>query len=137
MGNYNGNMDDTLDAYVETLNGSTELKKYIQIYKDSMEDSFTLFGEQTFRKILPFQSRRNPINKSLMLVISVLLAQFQEAYRNGINAGINLTEKLAEMINSDSDLLNALTWSTNSKANLEYVFMTLKKDLFDKTLIQR
>ena len=69
-----------------------------------------------------------------MLVISVLLAQFREAYRDGINSGIKLTVKLAEMINTDTDLLNALTWSTNSKANLEYVFMVLKKDLFDKNL---
>lgn len=132
---YNGNMDDTLDSYVETLNETRELQKYIQIYKNSLEDAYTLFGENTFRKKLPYQSRRSPINKSLMLVITVLLAYFRNECPYKIDFKNNLTDELAEMINNDVDLLYALTWSTNSKTNLEYVFNTLKKDLFDKHLL--
>lgn len=132
---YNGNMDDTLDSYVEVLNGAHELQKYIQIYKDSLEDAYALFGEQTFRKNLPYQSRRSPINKSLMLVITVLLAYSRSESLYCVGGDNNLTDKLAEMINSDKDLFSALTWSTNSKTNLEYVFKTLKEDLFDKHLL--
>jgi hypothetical protein len=132
---YNGNMDDTLDSYVETLNETHGLKEYIQIYKDSLEDAYALFGEQTFRKKLPYQSRRSPINKSLMLVITVLLAYSRRECLYEIGNNKNLTEDLAEMINNDADLFSALTWSTNSKTNLEHVFKTLKEDLFDKHLL--
>ena len=132
---YNGNMDDTLDSYVEILNGTNELQNYVQIYKDSLDDAYALFGEQTFRKKLPYQSRRSPINKSLMLVITVLLAYSRRERLYDIDSKKNMTDDLAEMINKDADLFSALTWSTNSKTNLEYVFKTLKEDLFDKHLL--
>ena len=102
-----------------------------------MKDAFTLFGRYTFRKVYPnyINLRRNQVNKLLMMVICVLLAKHREQYKNGIKQHKDLTSELATLIDSDTKFFYAITWSTNSKANILYVFKKLKEDIFDKNLI--
>ena len=132
---YNGNMDETLDSAVEMFNEQNDISSIKAIYDQAMKDSYTLFGDQTFRKVFGTQARRSPVIKLLMLTISVLLARYASLYRERINSNIKLTRELTELIENDSYLFNALTWSTNSKWNIEYTFMTLKDKLFDKYLL--
>lgn len=132
---YNGNMEDTLDSAVEQYNEDSRLNEIQPIYEQAMKDAYSLFRDNTFRKVFKGQSRRSPVNKLLMLSISVLLARFSEQYRKMIDSGINLTNQLANLIDTDKDLFNALTWSTNATWNIEYVFKTLKRELFDKYLL--
>lgn len=133
---YGGNMEDTLDNAVEFFNdydGLTE--EFLPIYEQVMNDAYSLFGDQTFRKVSEGQARRSPVNKLLMLSVSVLLAKYGQKYRKKIDAGLNLTNALMNLLKFDENLFNALTWSTNSKWNIEYVFYTLKNELFDKYLL--
>lgn len=132
---YNGNMEDTLDMAVEMLNEQEGLESLIPVYEQSLKDACSLFKEQTFRKVYTGQSRRSQVNKLLMLCITVLLARYGQHYRKGIDGGIDLRNELKALIDVDTDFFNALTWSTNSKWNIDYVFRVLKSDLFDNYLI--
>ena len=132
---YNGNMEETLDEAVEFFNDYKGLSAILPIYEQVMKDAFSLFGDQTFRKVYEGQSRRSPVNKLLMLAVSVLLAKNSDLYREKIDRGMNLTPSLMALMEEDENLFNALTWSTNSKWNIDYAFRTLKNDLFDKNLL--
>ncbi len=132
---YNGNMEDTLDNAVETLNNYSGLKAFIPIYEQALKDAYFLFRKQAFRKVSGNQWRRSPVNKLLMLSVTTLLAKYEKQYRAKIDTGIDLTNALAELIENDENLFNALTWGTNSKWNVDYAFGILKNDLFDKYLL--
>lgn len=132
---YNGNMEDTLDNAVEFFNDYAGLKDIRPVYEQAMKDAYRLFGEHTFRKVYKGQTRRSQVNKLLMLSLSVLLAKHSYQYREKLDNGIKLTDSLRELIDTDENLFNALTWSTNSKWNVEYVFRTLKRELLDKNLL--
>ncbi len=135
VGFYNGNMDDTLDNAVVTLNDSSVLNNIIPIYEQALKDSYKLFGKQSFRKVSVKESRRSPVNKLLMLSITTLLSKYGYRYRTKIDSGVNLVRSLAELIENDERLFNALTWGTNSKWNVEYTFEILKQNLLDKYLL--
>ena len=136
IGNYNGNMDDTLDAFVDQLNESKDLDKYVSKYHNSLLCAYHLFGNRAFRKITPdtINSRRAPINKLLLLVFTVLFTQYE--YQNICHKYSNnyLLEPLAHLIKENQDLFNAITWSTNSKWNIETAFKIIKKKLLDVKL---
>lgn len=141
LGNYNGYMDDTLDDFVDFLNknGEEENRKYVPIYLNALKCAYHLFSNQTFRKVYVhnLEGRRTPINKLLMLTVSILLTKYkaediEKCYAKGF-----LIRPLAEIIDANSDFFNAITWSTNSKWNIETAFKILKEELFDNYLIRR
>lgn len=132
---YSGNMEETLDGAVEFFNEFDGLSSFIVVYEQVMKDAFKLFGKHAFRKVYKGQSRRSPVNKLLMLSVSVLLAQYGHLYRSKIDSGVKLTGALENLMEEDDSLFNALTWSTNSKWNIDYAFKTLKRELFDKNLL--
>ena len=132
---YSGNMEDTLDMAIEKLNEQDGLNEILPVFEQALKDSFCLFREETFRKIYTGQKRRSQVNKLLMLCITVLLARYGQQYRRGIESGMDLKNELRSLIDNDSDFFNALTWSTNSKWNIDYVFKKLKVELFDKYLL--
>ena len=135
VGFYSGNMEDTLDNAVEFFNEYNDLQEVLPIYEQVMKDAYSLFGNQAFRKVYEDQVRRSPVNKLLMLAVCVILAKYGSLYRTKINAGVNLTPALKALLEEDADLFNALTWSTNSKWNVQYTFGKLKHELFDKYLL--
>ncbi len=132
IGNYDGDMKRTLDSCVEELNrkSENELSMYVEAYKKSMNLAYQLFGEYAFRKVSHNQNKKLSINKSLMLVLSVLLAKFAEQNRVS-TVDINLTDKLTDLIAHDEYLNEAISWSTTNKKNINYVFATLKQKLID------
>lgn len=132
---YNGNMEDTLDDAVEYFNEYDGLTDILPVYEQVMKDAYSLFGDFSFRKVYSGQGRRGPVNKLLMLSVSILLAMYGQQYRDKINDGINLKNELTSLMDRDKYLFDALTWSTNSKWNIEYTFNTLKQNLFDKNLL--
>ncbi len=136
IGEYNGDIGDSLDRYVEILNKATksELNQYIGFFQKSMQMAYDLFGENAFRKIDINRGKKYSINKPLMLAISVLLAHHYEEYKERVSVGINLTNELAQLLVNDSTLLKMITTSTTHKASINYTFYTLKRDLFDKYL---
>mgnify|MGYP003536858293 FL=1 len=137
---YNGNMDATLNNEVETLNilltqhldmGDT----YRNIFEKSLNLAHSLFGNYTFRKVFPDyrEQRRYQINKSLFLGITVTIASNFDKYIVLKDVDVNMIDQLAKLIESDSQFFNAMTWSTNSRYNINYVFEQLKV-MFDTVL---
>ena len=137
IGEYKGELRDSLDRYVETLNNlpQNELEKYKVIFQKSMQMAYDLFGKYSFRKP-NHKNKKNSINKSLMLALSVLLAHHYDDYKEKVSEGVNLTNELGELLENDTELLKKITTSTTHKANLLYTFERLKKDLLDKYLIK-
>lgn len=141
VANYNGDMDDTLDGYVDILNTKKkeELSCYINLYEDGLNLAYDLFGKYAFRKVLKSyqNTKRSPINKLLIIAVTVLLASHKNSYQKAVeNNEIGfLTPHLAELLDTSPKLFYAITWSTNSKNNIDYVFHCMKNQLFDKYLI--
>jgi len=135
-GTYSGDIDSTLDDVVERMNAVSDFSRYVDSFSRSMDDAFSLFGDYTFRKVNPYNSsiRRSKVNKLLMTAICVLLTKYRESYKIAIERGVNLNPYHSELIAKDVRYFNSITWSTNSRANIEYVLKTLKTELFDKYL---
>lgn len=137
LSGYDGNMSRTLDSCVEQLNEASirKLDKYVALFKHSMRQAYSLFGEYAFRKVAPgYDSvRKSSINKSLMVAISVLLATYDE-YSSPTASG-KLTGELAILLKEDRQLSDAISWSTSSRKSILYVFECLKNNLFDKFLV--
>ena len=140
IGEYNGEMRDSLDNYIDKLNklSEHELDKYINLFRKSMQMAFILFGKNAFRKVsLNKNSPKTPINKPLMLAISVLLAKYYDVYKDKVSEKINLEKELAQLLEDDSNLLKVITTSTTHKASILYTISTLKEKLFDKYLLNQ
>ena len=140
VGNYNGNMDATLNDYVGVLNSQSpeQLKQYVTLFNKAMQDAWSLFGKNAFRKVFPDGDERNlsrrfQINKLLLVVISVLLAKYREQYKEKIESGTQLTDAMAKLISQDVEFFNAITWSTNSRNNIEFTYAVML-EFFDKNL---
>lgn len=140
VANYNGDMDATLDDYVDILNlkKKEELSCYIKLYEDSLNLAYNLFGSYAFRKVgTDYKStKKSPVNKLLILVFTVLLACHKDSYKKFVDdkdIGF-LTPYLVELLDTKPKLFFAITWSTNSKNNIGYVFQCIKEQLFDKYL---
>lgn len=136
IGGYNGYMRDSLNLYIDVLNGKeeSELRSYYESFTKSMEYAYSIFGSSAFRKINPKTGKKSSVNKSLMLAISVLLAHHGTEYQNGIRQGVNLAEPLNLLLSEDSQLNAAITSSTAQKANIAYTIQCIKNELFDKYL---
>lgn len=133
VGKYMGNMDATLNDFVGELNNRKpeQLEKYVTLFNQAMSDAHSLFQQFAFRKVFSpgdprESSRRFQINKLLLVVISVLLAKYRTEYRRKIEERTWLTDAMADLISSDVYLFNAITWSTNSKANMQTVYGIIK-----------
>jgi len=139
VGKYNGDMESTLDDFIDELNkrDSESLEKYISIYDNSLWMAYHLFGEYCFRKVLPetVNSKRTPINKLLMLTLSVLLTKFDSASIIELNTENSLLVPLAKFIESEDRLFDALSWGTNGKWNIEKGFISFKKFLDDNLIV--
>lgn len=137
LAGYDGNMSRTLDSCVEELNETPieKLNKYVDLFKNSMKQAHNLFGDYAFRKVTPNynSTRKNTINKSLMLAISILLAA-HSGYCE-LTIGRNLTGELAILLENDRQFSDAISWSTTTKKSILYVFECLKNNLFDKFLL--
>lgn len=133
IGGYNGYMRDSLNWYIDILNGKEEskLRAYHESFTKSMEFAYRLFGEAAFRKINPKTGKKSSVNKSLMLAISVLLAHHGLEYQKGIKQNINLVEPLNQLLRKDNKLNAAITSSTTQKANIAYTIQSIKNRLFD------
>ncbi|MCQ2195089.1 MAG: DUF262 domain-containing protein [Paludibacteraceae bacterium] len=136
IGDYNGEIGDSLDRYVEVLNKrqENELRIYIDIFKKSMQMAYELFGENTFRKIDINSKKKFSINKPIMLAFTVLLGHHYGKYKEKVFSGVKLTKELGDLLLSDSKLSKMITTSTTHKASIKYTIETLKKNLLDKYL---
>ena len=139
VGKYNGDMETTLDEFIDELNkrDNSNFDKYTTIYDKCLYAAYHLFGEYCFRKVLPdtVSGKRTPINKLLMLTLSVLLTKYDSAKIIELNEEGSLLVPLAEFIENEEDLFEAMSWGTNGKWNIEKGFTSLWKFLDENVIV--
>lgn len=126
IGGYNGDMESTLDDFIDELNSRNidELRKFIAIYDRGLKNAFYLFGNYCFRKVTSetLNGRRTPVNKLLMLVFSILLSKYENSNLINSYSQNYLLYPLANFISSNEEVFRAITWGTNGKWNLTVCF---------------
>ncbi len=124
LSQYKGDMDEWLGMalkHMESLE-ETELTNLRDRFNLSMQNNFFLFGEHTFRKYQPGQTKRNPINASLWDVLSVGLSRYSE---NDVAAHKDkLTQGLSTLL-QEPDFLVAITSGTSSVKNVTLRFQKM------------
>jgi hypothetical protein len=131
---YNGYMDSSLDDMTERLVkiSNEESKRLVQSFSNAMQNSEYLFGRKhAFRKIMIKDLEPNAykqlLNKALFVCLSVLLSKYEPNRVKENNPELALLKPLAIKIGEDLKLLNYLSYGTNGKANLQYVFEEIGK----------
>jgi hypothetical protein len=126
---YNGYMDTALDDLTDELSklNSENLERYITLFSNAMKNAEYLFGRKyAFRKIRPHDlqpfASKQLINKALFVSWSVMLANYDHDVIKANNTEMALLVPLSETINEDWELLNYLSYGTNGRNNLLYVF---------------
>ena len=126
--NYSGNIDFELNALTERLSrlkDTLDIKKYEDAFLTAMKNSSHLFGKYSFRKVLNEHlqpnARKQLINKALFVVWSVLLSKYNNNKIRQYPEEM-LTKLLADEITNDEIFFAYLTYGTNSKINIKYVF---------------
>jgi uncharacterized protein with ParB-like and HNH nuclease domain len=131
---YDGYMESSLDATIESYKSVSEeqSEKIISRFSCAMRNAEWLFGNKyAFRKINPDDLKENSpkqlLNKALFEVWSVLLADIlPDDIRNNYQEGF-LSTKFSSLLESDKDLMFYLSYGTNGKANMVYVFKAIKE----------
>lgn len=131
---YNGYMDLVLDEYTDKNVKTSQqyIEKYVQKFSNAMKNAEYLIGSRlAFRKIqnkdIQPDSYKQLINKALFVCCSVLLADYNSHLITEKNSPNLLTSLIADIIESDKQLLYYLSYGTNGKANLLYTFNVLNE----------
>jgi len=137
---YNGNMEASLDGFTEDniKRNKVDFRYAIGKFSSAMKNAEYLLGRRyAFRKIVPEtispKAYKQLINKALFVCISILLADYKYEKIISLNEREALLFPLAKKIQSDSQLLNYLSYGTNGKANLLYTYSILK-ELFKENI---
>lgn len=133
LNNYNGNIESELNTLTEQLSKDKKFdyKFYVELFDNAMKNAFYLFDRYSFRKckvehIQP-GAYRQLINKALFVSWSVTLSRYKHEEVVKKNEDEVLALPLAEKVTNDSDLFMYLTYSTNSKANIQAAFMVAEE----------
>ena len=126
-------MESSLDATIENYKNVTEeqSEKIVSRFSCAMKNAQWLFGEKyAFRKIrsadLKNDAPKQLLNKALFEVWSVLLADISaDKIRDNYSEGYLIT-KFSSLLESDNILMDYLSYGTNGKANMIYIFITIK-----------
>ena len=139
ISDYTGYMNDSLDDVIERYSGEAEenLTNYISLFSNAMKNAEYLFGKYAFRKIrlkdLEPEAHKKLINKALFVSCSVLLSGIDHDALTKNNKELGLLHPLAKAIEEDDLFLNYLSYGTNGRNNLLYVFEKVE-ELITKSL---
>ena len=129
INDYSGYMESFLDDYTERHKKDTpqDFEDKVQLFVNAMKNAaYLIGGRYAFRKILPESmastARKQILNKALFVVTSLLLSQYTYEEVTIYNKEGLLTKVIADTIVEDDQLYNYLSYSTNSKANMLYIF---------------
>ncbi|MDR2706509.1 MAG: DUF262 domain-containing protein [Planctomycetaceae bacterium] len=137
---YNGYMDSSLDEFTENhfKSQKTVFDTYMRKFSNAMKNAKYLFGQKyAFRKItlqdIEPNAYKQLINKSLFVCVSILLADYEHEKIRNLNDERLLLKPLAEKPGYDERFFRYLTYGTNGRPNLLYVYEVLK-ELFNTTI---
>lgn len=139
LNNYSGSIEWELNELTDDLSKDKKFdyKTYVNLFDTAMQNAFHLFGRYSFRKckvehIRPDASRQL-INKALFVCWSVLLSPYDSRKVDEKNESTSLALPLAKMVSSNNDLFQYLTYSTNSKVNIQAAFKAAE-EIINKNL---
>lgn len=136
---YDGYMEYFLDTATEDFANMPEDTscRLLELYRNAMKNSLLLFGgENAFRKLKyengVVDSRKQLFNKALFVAWSVLLADipFSRLYEKYPQD--YLLVPFAELLKNDDQLMYYISYGTNGKSNLEYIFKKVSELINDK-----
>lgn len=129
---YDGYMENFLDATTERYGkiSNDEHDRLIARFSNAMKNAEYLFGSKyAFRKIqkshIEDDSRKQLFNKALFVSWAVHLADIPFSLISEKYKPQYLLEYFANELETDKDLMYYLSYGTNGKANLEYVFQSI------------
>lgn len=128
LSNYNGTIELSLDDITEKLAKSDKytLNVYVNLFSNAMKNAEHLLGKYAFRKILPrhleVDAKKQLINKALFVSLSVILSTYDVELIKYYNEKEELVNIIAKSIEEDKEFFNYLSFGTNGKANLQYIF---------------
>lgn len=131
---YSGYMEAALDEATEVyykVNDNTH-KKYLELFRNAMKNAEYLFSSKyAFRKTkkehIGSDARRQLFNKALFVAWSSQLADIPYDLIDKKYPKQYLLSIFTEKLENDEKLMYYLSYGTNGKANLEYIFSEVAK----------
>lgn len=139
LNNYSGNIESELNTLTETLSKDKKFdySHYINLFDNAMKNAHYLFGRYSFRKCkvehINSHAYRQLINKALFVSWGVLLSEFDYSKLAASNTFESFAMPLAEKVTNENELFLFLSYSTNSKANIQAAFKAAEQ-LISKNL---
>jgi len=116
---YKGDMDDFLSNTMRAINGEIDIPfkdiaipddiEIVKLFRTGLSRAYSLFGEHAFRKSLPNDARKTPINKSLFELWLCVLSKMKENTYNTLNSKKDLLIKRYSEIMQDDDFINSIS----------------------------
>ncbi|HHQ6558686.1 TPA: DUF262 domain-containing protein [Serratia fonticola] len=127
---YKGDMDDFLSNTMRAINGETHLyQDSIPIpsdmvirdaFRKGLSRAYNIFGEHAFRKSLPNDSRKTPINKSLFELWLCVFSKLKDDTFNKITSQKQFfIDKYSELMKSE-DFINSISRHGSSVQGAKY-----------------
>ena len=125
---YEGNMDEFLAATLTKMNQapSLALVQLSRMFKISLRNNFTVFGEHAFRKHGPDAKRRGILNASLWDILSVGLTKFstEEVERHSGT----LRERFFALMENE-EFISSITYGPNARNQVQNRFRIMEEAL--------
>jgi hypothetical protein len=128
LNNYSGNIESELNTLTETLSKDKKFdySQYVALFDNAMKNAYHLFGRYSFRKCkiehIDANAYRQLINKALFVSWSVLLSEFEYSKLTVSNEFESFAMPLAARVTNETELFMYLSYSTNSKVNIQAIF---------------
>lgn len=128
LNNYSGSIESELNTLTETLSKDKKFdySTYINLFDNAMKNAYHLFGRYSFRKCkvehINSKAYRQLINKALFVSWSVLLSERDFNNLKASNPFESFAISLADKVSNETELFLYLSYSTNSKANIQAAF---------------
>lgn len=128
LNNYSGNIESELNTITENLSRDKkfDFAVYINLFDNAMKNAHHLFGRYSFRKCkvehINSEAYRQLINKALFVSWGVLLSEINHDELKTLNAFESFAMPLAKKVSDETELFLYLSYSTNSKANIQAAF---------------
>jgi hypothetical protein len=141
LNNYSGNIESELNTLTEQLSKDKKFdyQHYVQLFDTAMWNALHLFGRYSFRKckvehIAP-DAYRQQINKALFVSWSVQLSQYENKSITEKNVSESLALPLANKVTDDNKLFMFLTYSTNSKINIQEAYKAAENVIAENLIV--
>jgi hypothetical protein len=128
LNNYSGNIESELNTLTEILSKDKKFdySQYVALFDNAMKNAYHIFGRYSFRKCkvehIDANANRQLINKALFVSWSVLLSKFDHRKLTTSNEFESFAMHLAKKVTNENELFMYLTYSTNSKVNIQAAF---------------